>query len=82
MSKARTIIRSETMAQKDYLHNPDILLSKSNDNNHRLLPYPTHDLQVGDYTCQVYEIPAEEMQAVLDEINPHHLVSKLGNYIL
>jgi len=65
------------MEDKDYLHSPDILLSKSNDNNHRLLPYHTHDLQIGDYICQVYEIPENDMQMVLDEINPYYLVEKL-----
>ena len=55
---------------KDYLHNPDILADKMMDNNHRLLPYPTHDLQVGDHICQVYEIPDDDLQSVLSEINP------------
>ena len=54
---------------KDYLHNADILVDKGRSNNHRLLPYPTHDLQVGDYICQVYEIP-DDLQSVLTEINP------------
>jgi len=67
------------MADKDYLHNPDILLYKTNKNNHRLLPYPMHDMQVGDYICQVYEIPEEDMQFVLDEINPHHSLIKLNS---
>ena len=55
---------------KDYLHNIDILWDKKKEHNHRLLPYPAHDLQVGEYICQVYEIPEEDMQAVIDEINP------------
>ena len=67
------------MADKDYLHNPDILLYKTNKNNHRLLPYQMHDMQVGDYVCQVYEIPEEDMQLVLDEINPHHPLVKLNS---
>lgn len=67
---------------KDYLHNPDILLHKTNENNHRLLPYPTHNLQIGDYICQVYEIPETDMQIVLDEINPHYLIIKLDAHDL
>ena len=63
---------------KDYLHNPDILLHKTRKNNHRLLPYPTHDLKIGDYTCQVYEIPEADMQMILDEINPFYLVEKIN----
>lgn len=55
---------------KDYLHNADILFDKLRSNNHRQLPYPTHSMQVGDYFCQVYEIPADDIQSVLDEINP------------
>ena len=55
---------------KDYLHNIDILWEKKKEYNHRPLPYPTHDLQVGEYICQVYEIPEEDMQVVIDEINP------------
>ena len=38
-----------------------------------------HDMQVGDYVCQVYEIPEEDMQLVLDEINPHHPFVKLNS---
>lgn len=53
-----------------YLRNPDITLNKTREHTHRLLPYPTHVMQVQDETCQVYEIPEEKMQEVLDEINP------------
>ena len=63
---------------KDYLHNPDLLLDKKLENNHRLLPYPTHDLQIGEYTCQVYEIPQDDMQAVIDEINPLQGVEEIN----
>ena len=77
MNKDHTTSKTGTVI-KDYLHSPDIRLSKSNDNNHRLLPYPMHDLQVGEDLCQVYEIPESEMQAVLDEINPHHLIETLN----
>ena len=41
---------------KDYLHNIDILWDKKKTYNHRLLPYSTHDLQVGEYSSFGREI--------------------------
>ena len=58
---------------KDYLHNTDILWDKTRKHNHRLLPYPTHDLTIGKYTCQVYEIPEEAMQADRISLNRNKL---------
>ena len=62
---------------KNYLRNPDIRWVKKWENNHRLLPYPLHDLQVGEDVCQVYEIPESEMQLVLSEINPAHGIADI-----
>ena len=63
---------------KDYQHNPDMLLDKKLENNHRILPYPYKELTIGENTCWVYDIPSEDMQSVIDEINPLQGVRKIS----
>ena len=58
------------MSEKNYLRCADIELHIGRENNHRKLPYPLTELQVGEDKCIKYDIPEEDMQSVLDEINP------------
>ena len=48
------------------------------ENDHRKLPHPLTELQIGDDRCMKYDIPEEDMQAVSDEINPLQGVVELN----
>ena len=54
---------------KNFLREPDFKFL-SNERVSKKLPYPTHPLVVGEDTCEVYEIPRDELQNAIDIVNP------------
>ena len=70
MVQKRTLDKiSENHRKGNFLRSPSFLFFRD-DNCRKKLPYPTHEVKVGEDKCLVYDIPKEKMQEVLDYVNP------------
>lgn len=59
------------MSINNYLRNPEFESDFAGYLDHTPLPYPMIPLQVGEDVCMVYEIPENEMQKILNKVNPY-----------
>ena len=59
------------MSINNYLRNPEFESDFAGYLDHTPLSYPMIPLQVGEDVCMVYEIPENEMQKILNKVNPY-----------
>ena len=70
MVQKRTLDKiAENHRKGNFLRSP-LFLNYRDEECKKKLQYPTVEVQVGEDKCEVYEIPKEKMQEVLDLVNP------------
>ena len=66
---ARTFKEDKKVCQQgNFLRQLGILTTKQISNSLKKLPYPTTLWKIGDDFCEVYEIPVEQKEKILNEV--------------
>ena len=69
MNKRLALLDHEIHDKKNYLR--DVWFRTRDDSMKGLMDFPTREVNVGEDTCLVYEIPPEKLQEALDKANPY-----------